>query len=69
MSQVPRQDAKTEHSVTVNLEEVHAPGMVALQSGLSKINRCNHSVYASNLYGRLNPIKYSYRAVGEVLRP
>ena len=69
MCQVLRQDAKTEHLVTVNLEGVPAPGMVALPSGLSKINRCNHSVYASNLYGRLNSIKYSYRAVGEVLRP
>jgi hypothetical protein len=50
-------------------EWAHAPGMEVLPSGLSKTNRCNHSVYASNLYGRVNPIKYSYRAVGEVLRP
>ena len=69
MYQVPRPDAKTEHLVTANLEEVHVPGMVASQSGLSKFNRCLHSVYASNLYGRLDLIKYSYRAVGEVLRP
>ena len=69
MCPVLQQDVKTEHLVTVNLEELHASGMVVVPSGLSKINRCNHSVYASNLYGRLNPIKYSYRAVGEVLRP